>query len=105
MSLGGAVDGVLSEYVVLNERSMVPMPAGLSFEEAATLACAGVTACNGLFTRGHLQAGDYVLLGGTGGVSIFGLQFAAAAGAEAHHHELERRQTRSAPSRSVRSAA
>jgi NADPH:quinone reductase-like Zn-dependent oxidoreductase len=68
--------------VVLNEQSMVPMPAGLSFEEAATLACAGVTAYNGLFTRGHLQAGDYVLLEGTGGVSIFGLQFAAAAGAK-----------------------
>jgi NADPH:quinone reductase-like Zn-dependent oxidoreductase len=82
VSLGGAVDGVLSEYVVLNEQSMVPMPAGLSFEEAATLACAGVTAYNGLFTRGHLQAGDYVLLEGTGGVSIFGLQFAVAAGAK-----------------------
>ena len=82
VSLGGAVDGVLSEYVVLNEQSMVPMPAGLSFEEAATLACAGVTAYNGLFTRGHLQAGDFVLLEGTGGVSIFGLQFAAAAGAK-----------------------
>jgi NADPH:quinone reductase-like Zn-dependent oxidoreductase len=82
VSLGGAVDGVLSEYIVLNEQSMVAMPSGLSFEEAATLACAGVTAYNGLFTRGHLQAGDYVLLEGTGGVSIFGLQFAAAAGAK-----------------------
>jgi NADPH:quinone reductase-like Zn-dependent oxidoreductase len=82
VSLGGAVDGVLSEYVVLNEQSMVPMPAGLSFEEAATLACAAVTAFNGLFTRGHIQAGDYVLLEGTGGVSTFGLQFAVAAGAK-----------------------
>jgi NADPH:quinone reductase-like Zn-dependent oxidoreductase len=82
VSLGGAVDGVLSEYVVLNEQSMVAMPAGLSFEEAATLACAGVTAFNGLVTRGHIQSGDYVLLEGTGGVSTFGLQFAIAAGAK-----------------------
>jgi NADPH:quinone reductase-like Zn-dependent oxidoreductase len=82
VSLGGAVDGVLSEYIVLNEQSLVAMPAGLSFEEAATLACAGVTAFNGLVTRGHMQAGDYVLLEGTGGVSTFGLQFAVAAGAK-----------------------
>ena len=82
VSLGGAVDGVLSEFMVLNEQSIVAMPAGLSFEEAATLACAGVTAFNGLVTRGHMQAGDYVLLEGTGGVSTFGLQFAVAAGAK-----------------------
>ena len=82
VSLGGAVDGVLSEYMVLNEQSIVAMPAGLSFEEAATLACAGVTAFNGLVTRGHMQAGDYVLLEGTGGVSTFGLQVAVAAGAK-----------------------
>jgi NADPH:quinone reductase-like Zn-dependent oxidoreductase len=82
VSLGGAVDGVLSEYVTLGEQSLVTMPEGLSFEEAATLPCAAVTAFNGLFTRGRLQAGDYVLLEGTGGVSIFGLQFAAAAGAK-----------------------
>jgi len=82
VSLGGAVDGVLSEYVTISEESVVAMPASLSFEEAATLPCAAVTAFNGLFTRGRLQAGDYVLLEGTGGVSIFGLQFAAAAGAK-----------------------
>jgi len=82
VSLGGAVDGVLSEYVTLSEESMVAMPAGLSFEEAATLPCAAVTAFNGLITRGHMQAGDYVLLEGTGGVSVFGLQFAKAAGAK-----------------------
>ena len=82
VSLGGAVDGVLSEYVTLSEQSMVAMPAGLSFEEAATLPCAGVTAFNSLVTRGRLQAGDYVLLEGTGGVSVFGLQFAVAAGAK-----------------------
>jgi len=82
VSLGGAVDGVLSEYVTMSEQSMVAMPAGLSFEEAATLPCAAVTAFNALVTRGRMQAGDYVLLEGTGGVSIFGLQFATAAGAK-----------------------
>ena len=82
VSLGGAVDGVLSEYVTMSEQSLVAMPAGLSFEEAATLPCAAVTAFNALITRGRMQAGDYVLLEGTGGVSIFGLQFAAAMGAK-----------------------
>lgn len=82
VSLGGAVDGVLSEYVTLSEQSAVAMPAGLTYEEAATLPCAAVTAWNGLITRGNTQAGDYVLLEGTGGVSIFGLQFALAHGAK-----------------------
>ncbi len=82
VSLGGAVDGVLSEYVTIDEQSVVAMPAGLSYEEAATLPCAAVTAWNGLVTRGHMQAGDYVLLEGTGGVSTFGLQFAVASGAK-----------------------
>jgi NADPH:quinone reductase-like Zn-dependent oxidoreductase len=82
VSLGGAVDGVLTEYMAIDEQSVVAIPAGLSYEEAATLPCAAVTAWNGLVTRGRMQAGDYVLLEGTGGVSIFGLQFAAAAGAK-----------------------
>ncbi|HJS22477.1 MAG TPA: NAD(P)-dependent alcohol dehydrogenase [Steroidobacteraceae bacterium] len=82
-ALGGAVDGMLSEYVVLSEDGLVRIPDYLSFEEAATLPCAGVTAWNGLFTRGHLQPGEIVLLEGTGGVSVFGLQFAVAAGAKA----------------------
>ncbi len=81
-ALGGAIDGMLSQYVVLNEDGLVRIPEHLSFEEAATLPCAGVTAWNGLFTRGNLQPGDFVLLEGTGGVSVFGLQFAAAAGAK-----------------------
>ena len=93
-SLGGVIDGMLSEYVVLDENSVVRVPEYLSFEEAATLPCAGVTAWNGLFTRGNLQPGDYVLLEGTGGVSIFGLQLAAAAGAKpiitsSHDEKLE----------------
>jgi NADPH:quinone reductase-like Zn-dependent oxidoreductase len=81
-SLGGGIDGVLSEYVTLNEQGLVEIPAGLSYEEAATLPCAALTAWNGLFTRGRIQAGDNVLLLGTGGVAIFGLQFAVAAGAK-----------------------
>jgi NADPH:quinone reductase-like Zn-dependent oxidoreductase len=80
-SLGGAIDGVLSEYVTLHENGAVALPAYLSYEEAATLPCAALTAWNALMTRGHLLAGDNVLLQGTGGVSIFGLQFARAAGA------------------------
>lgn len=81
-ALGGALDGMLTEYITLNEAGLVKIPANLSFEEAATLPCAGVTAWNGLMTRGHMQPGDFVVLEGTGGVSIFGLQFAAALGAK-----------------------
>ena len=81
-ALGGALDGMLSQYVTLNEQGLVALPKHLSFEEGATLPCAGVTAWNGLVTRGHMQAGDYVLLEGTGGVSVLGLQFAVAAGAK-----------------------
>jgi NADPH:quinone reductase-like Zn-dependent oxidoreductase len=79
---GGGATGMLSELVVSSENSLVTIPAHLSFEEAATLPCAGVTAWVALFKRGHLQPNEYVLLEGTGGVSIFGLQFAAAAGAK-----------------------
>jgi NADPH:quinone reductase-like Zn-dependent oxidoreductase len=82
-ALGGAIDGMLSQYVLLNEDGLVRIPDFMSFEEAATLPCAGVTAWNGLFTRGNLQPDEIVLLEGTGGVSIFGLQFAVAAGAKA----------------------
>jgi NADPH:quinone reductase-like Zn-dependent oxidoreductase len=81
-ALGGSLDGVLTEYVTLSEDGLVALPKHLSFEEGATLPCAGLTAWNGLMKRGHMQAGDYVLLEGTGGVSIFGLQFAVAAGAK-----------------------
>jgi NADPH:quinone reductase-like Zn-dependent oxidoreductase len=82
-ALGGSIDGMLSQYVVLSENGLVRIPDYLSFEEAATLPCAAVTAWNGLFTRGNLQPGEIVLLEGTGGVSVFGLQFAVAAGAKA----------------------
>jgi NADPH:quinone reductase-like Zn-dependent oxidoreductase len=82
-ALGGAVDGMLSQYVTLHEDGLVAIPKHLSYEEAATLPCAGVTAWNGLVTRGHTQPGDFVLLQGTGGVSILGLQLAQALGARA----------------------
>jgi NADPH:quinone reductase-like Zn-dependent oxidoreductase len=78
---GGNVDGMLSEVIVAHEDSLVRIPDHLTFEEAATLPCAGVTAYRALFVEGQLEKGEYVLLEGTGGVSTFGLQFAAAAGA------------------------
>jgi NADPH:quinone reductase-like Zn-dependent oxidoreductase len=78
---GGAIDGMLSEMVVSHEDGLVTVPEHLTFEEASTLPCAAVTAWNALFTHGQLQPDDYVLLEGTGGVSIFGLQFSGAAGA------------------------
>jgi NADPH:quinone reductase-like Zn-dependent oxidoreductase len=79
---GGSPGGMLSEVIVTDENGLVSIPEHLSFEEAATLPCAGVTAWVGLFKRGGLKPEEYVLLEGTGGVSIFGLQFAAAAGAK-----------------------
>ena len=78
---GGNIDGMLSEVVVAHEDGLVRIPDHLTFEEAATLPCAGVTAYRALFVDGALKKGQFVLLEGTGGVSMFGLQFAAAAGA------------------------
>jgi len=80
-ALGGAIDGMLAEYVVLNEEGVVHVPEHLSYEEAATLPCAAVTAWNALVTQGRLTAGETVLVQGTGGVSLFALQFARALGA------------------------
>jgi NADPH:quinone reductase-like Zn-dependent oxidoreductase len=79
---GGNAGGMLSELVVTDAEGLVAIPAHLTYEEAATLPCAGVTAWVGLFKRGGLTSGDFVLLEGTGGVSVFGLQLAAAAGAK-----------------------
>ena len=78
---GGAVDGMLSELVVLPAEALTPIPDHLSFAEAATLPCAALTAWNALVTRGNLRAGDSVLALGSGGVSIFALQIAHAFGA------------------------
>jgi NADPH:quinone reductase-like Zn-dependent oxidoreductase len=80
-ALGGAIDGVLAEQVLLDEQGAVAIPGHLSFEEAATLPCAGLTAWNCLLERGGLKPGMTVLLLGTGGASIFGLQFAKMTGA------------------------
>jgi NADPH:quinone reductase-like Zn-dependent oxidoreductase len=81
-ALGGAIDGMLAEYVVLNQDGLVHLPAHLSYEEGATLPCAAVTAWQALVDRGRLTAGETVLLLGTGGVSIFALQFAKILGAK-----------------------
>ena len=78
---GGNIDGMLSEVVIAHEDGLVRIPDHLTFEEAATLPCAGVTAYRALFVDGAMKKGQFVLLEGTGGVSMFGLQFAAAAGA------------------------
>ncbi len=78
---GGGVDGVLAEVIVSHEDGLIAVPDYLTYEEAATLPCAAVTAWRALFTNGALERGETVLLEGTGGVSIFGLQLAAAAGA------------------------
>lgn len=80
-ALGGSADGMLTEYIVLSEQGVVKLPDYLTYEEAACLPCAAVTVWNGLFEQGHLQPGETVLLQGTGGVSIFGLQLAKLAGA------------------------
>jgi NADPH:quinone reductase-like Zn-dependent oxidoreductase len=80
-ALGGGADGLLAEYAVLDAEGVVPVPKHLTDEEAATLPCAAVTAWHALITAGGLKAGDTVLAQGTGGVSIFALQFALLTGA------------------------
>jgi NADPH:quinone reductase-like Zn-dependent oxidoreductase len=77
------INGTLAEYIVLPATALVCVPEHLSSTEAATLPCAGVTAWHGLVTRGAMGEGDTVLIQGTGGVALFGLQFAAARGARA----------------------
>lgn len=77
----GDRDGVLREYGAFDENSLVKIPDSLSYEEAATLPCAAVTAWNALVRSGNLKAGETVLTLGTGGVSVFALQFAKMHGA------------------------
>jgi NADPH:quinone reductase-like Zn-dependent oxidoreductase len=79
-ALGGDIDGMLAEHVVLNERGLVAIPSHLTHEEASTLPCAAVTAWKAL-TAAHLKPGSTVLVQGTGGVSVFALQFARMMGA------------------------
>jgi NADPH:quinone reductase-like Zn-dependent oxidoreductase len=81
-ALGSPLDGTLAEYIALDEDGVVHMPKTLSFEEAATLPCAGLTAWNALMVAGKpLKPGDTVLCLGTGGVSMAGVVFGKAAGA------------------------
>jgi NADPH:quinone reductase-like Zn-dependent oxidoreductase len=80
-ALGGAIDGVLAERVLFDEDGLVQVPEHLTDEEAATLPCAAVTAWHALVSEGTIRAGDTVLTQGTGGVSLFALQFARLHGA------------------------
>ncbi len=80
-TLGGPLDGTLAEYMVLPQDGVVKVPEHLSDVEAATLPCAALTAWSALVTQGDVGAGDTVLVQGTGGVSLFALQFAQALGA------------------------
>jgi NADPH:quinone reductase-like Zn-dependent oxidoreductase len=85
-ALGGDIDGMLAEYVLLHQDGVVRFPEHLTYEEAATLPCAGVTAWNALHHGGNparpTLPGETVLIQGTGGVSIFALQFAKLLGAK-----------------------
>jgi NADPH:quinone reductase-like Zn-dependent oxidoreductase len=81
-TLGGPLDGVLADFGVWHESGLVRIPAFLSDAEAACLPCAALSAWNALFVSGSLRPGETVLLQGTGGVSLFALQFAKAAGAK-----------------------
>jgi NADPH:quinone reductase-like Zn-dependent oxidoreductase len=78
--LAGDLDGVLADHAVLHEDGLVHVPEHLSDEEASTLPCAAVTAWHALVTKGRVRAGETILVQGTGGVSIFALQFGLIAG-------------------------
>lgn len=82
--LGGVIDGTLRNHGAFNEQGLVALPKSLNFLEGATLTCAGLTAWNALFglEGKKLLPGQWVLTQGTGGVSIFAVQFAKAAGAK-----------------------
>lgn len=80
-AMGGEIDGMLAEYVTLNQNGVVLLPNHLTYEEGATLPCAAVTAWHALIAKGNLKAGETILILGTGGVSILALQFAKLHGA------------------------
>ncbi len=80
-ALGGRLSGMLTHHVCLSQDGAVPMPAGWSYAQAATLPCAAVTAWHALIAKGKLAAGETVLVLGTGGVSLFALQIAKMHGA------------------------
>ena len=94
-ALGAPLDGVLAEFMVLDQEGLVNIPDHMSYEEASTLPCAAVTAWNALMHSGRIRPGDSVLALGTGGVSIFALQIARMNGARviitsSHEEKLER---------------
>lgn len=80
-SHGWRADGVLADYVALDTSAVAPIPEGWTYEQAATLPTAGLTAWNAVTRHGGVGPGDIVLVQGTGGVSTFALQFAVASGA------------------------
>jgi len=80
-ALGASVNGILADLVVLDDTTVAPFPAALSYEEASTLPTAGLTGWMAAVGRRPLHKGDVVLIQGTGGVSVFAMQFAAASGA------------------------
>ena len=80
-ALGGAIDGVLATYKIFHEDGLVLLPEHCSYEQGATLPCAALTAWHALVITGKIKAGETVLIQGTGGVSIFALQFAKMSGA------------------------
>lgn len=80
-ALGGPSDGVLAEHIVLSEEGLVRIPSHMSFEQAATLPCAAVTAWNAALVKGRLQPGHTIVTLGTGGVSLFAAQLALMTGA------------------------
>lgn len=81
LGAGAQWQGILREYGTFDQESLVPIPEHLSYDEAATLPCAALTAWNALIVSGRVKAGDTVLTLGTGGVSVFALQFAKMSGA------------------------
>jgi NADPH:quinone reductase-like Zn-dependent oxidoreductase len=82
LGAGAQWDGVLREFGTFSEQSLVSIPGHLSFEEASTLPCAALTAWHALFESGRLKPGETVATLGTGGVSVFALQFAKLGGAK-----------------------
>ncbi len=82
-ALGGPLDGTMTEMMVLSEKGVAKIPDYMTYLEAATLPCAALTAWSALVTEGNIKAGDTVVMQGTGGVSLFALQFAKMLGARA----------------------
>jgi len=78
---GWQADGVLADYIALDTQAVAPIPQGWTYEQAATLPTAGLTAWNAVTRNGGVSKGNVVLVQGTGGVSTFALQFAVASGA------------------------